>query len=494
MPPILTWKGVSMKYAEFKKIKNWRDIIESLKIITRIPIDRTRFDERKTYLYYLYKDRIMIARFAGMEIFDKVKNCLKEPISIDIPEYNMKLKPHQEIIHDYLMENIYTPERIQKGTAGCVATLGTGQGKTFLAMSFIDIFKVKTLIIVPGEPLLIQWRDILTEIFPQNKIGVFYGKKKQDGDIILMVANSALNSKFFNLTPFEYFTQFGFIVFDEIHKYPTPKIGGIFWRTCAPRVLGLTASPNSRRDEFDRVYFEHVGEWVECSKIPGFSFKGIQFTVEVHSIEYEGPPEYTKKLCGKGSTTTNVPLMVKQFMADPYRTSMIVNLIEYLFKSGRCIYIVSERRDHLVEIHNLLECRGLSADAPELISTVMGGTKEEKLKLTQEKANILLTTYGYGTEGISIDRMDTLLLISPRVSKMDQISGRIKRLGGDNSIVRRIYDIIDWNTTIKNQCYKRRASFRKDGYIVNSKNNIRINWRDDRCSPDKIFEGEFWFT
>lgn len=475
MPAVLTYKGVSISYKEFCKLKGYRDILKSLEIITTLPICKGRTCVKRTELYYKYGDRIMIARFAGFEIFPKVINCLKEHDEIIIDTCNLVLKPHQVSIYEHLMEYVYNDERIAKGTAGCVLSMGAGQGKTWTAMGFIAEFSVKTLIIVPGEALLVQWEKCFQTVFPTLKIGRFYGKKKTDGDIIIMVSKSAIADKFMGKSPIKYFSQFGFIVFDEIHKYPTPTLSKMFWRTCSSRVLGLTASPNSRTDEFDRVYFEHVGEWVKAEDIPGVSFDDIQFDVDVITIEYHGPPQFTEKKCARGSTITSAPLMVKQFMSDPYRTQMIVNLLKWLFNQGRNVYAVSGQRNHLTDIHDRLNKSGIVPDIPEVISTVMGGTDEKELELAQAHARTLLTTYGYGTEGISITCMDTLVLMSPQVSKMDQISGRVKRLGGDSSIRRRIYDIVDWNTSLKNQYYRRRSAFTALGYNILD-DHIKISW------------------
>jgi superfamily II DNA or RNA helicase len=504
MPAVLTYKGVSMKWADFCRLPNYKKILKSLTIVTKIPIGRGKSVEKRAELYYRYRDRIMIARFAAFKLFSRIKNYIRDCKPIRIPTCELEYKPHQQAIYEHLMLEVYTDDKIAEGTAGCVLKLGTGMGKTFLAMGLIAEFSVKTLIVVPNEAILNQWVKCLTAVFPGMDIGKYYGKKKLDGDVIVMIANSTIAKDFIvttvdmetkkkvkvHVSPIDYFSQFGFVVFDEIHKYPTPTLSGMFWRTCAGRMLGLTASPYSRKDKFDRVYFEHVGDLIEGEKVPGFSFDKVSFDVQVRTLEYTGPPEYTKQLTNANGITSTTK-MIKQFAADPYRNTLLVNVIVDLFNAGRCIYIVAEHRDHLTELCGLLKCRDLVTYAPE-ISNVMGGSRAEELEAAKEHARILLTTYGYGTVGISIDRMDTLVLASPRVSYMDQVSGRIKRLGGDLSIMRIVVDLVDWKTSLKSQYYKRAKSFREENYSMEPKNRLRISWEDPRCNPEMPFPGIFW--
>lgn len=503
MTGVLTYKGVSTKWAEFCKLPNYNEILKSMEIVNVSHIGKGRTKEKRTQVYYRYGDRIMIARFEGFQIFSKIINCIRKCETIDIDKCLLKLHKHQQTVFDYIMSEIYNDERVDAGNAGCVVKLRTGMGKTFLAMGLIAEFSVKTLIIVPNEAILEQWAEIIMDMFPNIRVGYYYGKKKRDGDIVMMVAKSASSPKY-NMgkildektqkkitswyTPIDYFSRFGFVVFDEIHKYPTEKLGKMFWRTCASRVLGLTASPYSRSDKFDRVYFSHVGELIDGEKVPGFTFDEIPFDVEVRRIEYHGPPEFTKPKKNRNGDNS-FPLMVQQCAADPHRNVMIVNLMENLLAAGRFIYAMAEHRNHLSLICGLLRNRGIVADTPE-ISNIMGGSTAEELNNAKKHAKVLLTTYGYGTAGISINRMDTLVLISPRVSYMDQVTGRIKRLGGDSSIKRIVVDIVDYNTSLRSQSYKRNSSFREEGYEIMDK--YVIDYFDDRCDENKRFSGDFW--
>ena len=70
-----------------------------------------------------------------------------------------------------------------------------------------------------------------------------------------------------------------------------------------------------------------------------------------------------------------------------------------------------------------------------------------------------MTTYPYSSTGVSIDKMDSLILATPRKSKMTQILGRIFRLGGDQSVKRFIVDIVDNKITLKSQYSARKKVY-----------------------------------
>ena len=90
----------------------------------------------------------------------------------------------------------------------------------------------------------------------------------------------------------------------------------------------------------------------------------------------------------------------------------------------------------------------------------MGSYKTSDLEeLKKNKQSIILTTYKYGSQGISIDKMDAIILCQPRKSDTEQTIGRILRASGNVESERIIIDIIDMCTTLKSQ-----FSFRKKIY------------------------------
>ena len=73
---------------------------------------------------------------------------------------------------------------------------------------------------------------------------------------------------------------------------------------------------------------------------------------------------------------------------------------------------------------------------------------------------MIFTTYGYMGTGKSIPKMDTILLLTPRRSGIEQIIGSIFR-PGKNKNERLVVDIIDWKINLKNQWYERKHIYEK---------------------------------
>lgn len=152
--------------------------------------------------------------------------------------------------------------------------------------------------------------------------------------------------------------------------------------------------------------------------------------------------------------------MVKQFIADENRNNIIIELVEKLYKQKRNIFIFFELREYAFTLSNKINDKlRLDKKDTEELSILMGGSTKDDIDNSQT-SQIILTTYGWGFQGLSIPKMDTIIFATPRKAKMTQIIGRILRKSGDSTIKRHIYDIIDFNTDIgKNQFNHRKNIF-----------------------------------
>jgi hypothetical protein len=114
---------------------------------------------------------------------------------------------------------------------------------------------------------------------------------------------------------------------------------------------------------------------------------------------------------------------------------------------------------------------------------VMGGVSKDKLKEAYDAecdASVVITTYDYLKVGVSIPRMDTMILTSPRRSGLTQIIGRISRRGGDVSKVRIVDDIYDVKTIFRGQLVDRLAAYKLRNGKIKKYNKIKYT----------AFEGE----
>jgi hypothetical protein len=142
--------------------------------------------------------------------------------------------------------------------------------------------------------------------------------------------------------------------------------------------------------------------------------------------------------------------MHKQSASDPYRVRLAVGLIKELFDAGHNIYVFAEERDMLGDLERAL---GVTS-----IGQFIGGMKDAEVKEVATR-QILLTTYGFASTGVSIDKQTAIVFYTPRRSNMKQILARILRRGGDTTIVRQVIDIVDERTPLRHQLGSRMCAY-----------------------------------
>lgn len=369
-----------------------------------------------------------------------------------------KLNDSQQIVVDGLMKNIYNNDNIKRGTSNCTFVMGAGKGKTFVAAGVIGQIGKTTLYIAPTKHLRVQAVDDLRKMYPAAIIYQVKGKEVTAilsgetkklfdfrlADICVCVINTAIKM------PTEFFNNFGFTVFDEVHMYCASEFSKIFWKSQTNCVMGMTATP-TRTDGFDLVYKKCVGDLVTADSIleaAEYVVNDVKFTGKVTAIYYYGPPEYTvttTRLVG-GKDTVYVQGIIKQLIEDEARNKMAVEEIMNLYKDiTRNIFVFSESRDHLILFADMLSNKIL-----EPAGILRGGVSRDQITLAVG-SRIILTTYSYSGTGVSIKKMNTLVFLTPRRSNMIQILGRILRLGGDHTIQREIIDIVDAKTPLRGQ-------------------------------------------
>lgn len=433
---------------------------------------------------------IIFPRFLGfkllkLNIINKITNNIENGEFVNLI-YEGKSNENQRIIIKYIMENIYTKRNLEIGKCGLTLKVLAGFGKTFIAMDLIGKIKQKTLIVVPNTYLLKQWVELLTQYFPNNTIGEYYGKIKKDGDIIVSIINSLVNDEF-ELKDYhnkkikkkysyeDFFKQFGFIILDESHVYCTDTFKVVYNRFQSTYMLGLSATPDERTNKCDLISHANIGEVMDAHALPDFIHSDIKFSADLHLIKYNAPDEYVKIHLNPTTNMICVPQMIEDIINDEYRNKLILNELLQLFELKLNIFVFSERRNHLEYLYSqfnyLLEERYNENNddylsVPELNINnnlvLYGGSSDDDIETAKKRSNVIFTTYSYSSTGVSIDKMNAVILSTPRRSKAKQIIGRIFRLNKENSHIKRIIiDIIDNKNVLKNQLYSRMDAYKE---------------------------------
>lgn len=406
----------------------------------------------------------------------KINVNLPQPKYVDkINEnQNFQLHDNQKIIVDYLMQNIYTLERINNATASCILNLRAGMGKTFVAAGLITKLKMRTLYIVPKRPLAEQALKDLRVCFPQLVINLFHkNPKKKDKsteyknqDITIIVIDSAL------LRDSDFFKDYSFVIYDEVHSYCSNKRKQIFKQMYARCCFGMTATSNDRTDNLDIIVHKELtfkcdNGVIFAENIPNFTYDSINFDCDVELLYYNVKNNYYSTPILNQQSKVDFLSTIKRILEDPDRMKLVINKLRELYdwvgpnNEKHNIYVFCELRDPLKDLYYEFIKHFDDVNAPEVKNDVkkfIGGIKKDEIN-EAKSARVLLSTYSYAGTGVSIDKMTAIVFLTPRKANMKQIIARILRRGGDTSIKRRIIDIVDSKSALRNQVYQRKKSY-----------------------------------
>lgn len=390
---------------------------------------------------------------------------------IETLEYTGELDHNQKLVVAALLRDHLSEERILAGSGAALLRLEAGRGKTFVAAAMIGALKLRTLYVVPKVPLqkqaVVDMRKVLSGSVSELNTATL--KRGALPDVAVVVINTAVK------LPSNIVTQFDMVIYDEVQKYRSAQRRSVFRHTMTWVNLGMTATPH-RKDGLDMIYKKElaigpsdgdgvVGGMLVADALAGYRPDDVIFDIRIHVIHYYGPDEYTKNIESTNGTLSAL-LMQKQFISDPYRMKLIARELSELInweqdgkKQG--IYIFCEEREQLEVVYRAL-CDEYTIDVPELdknIRRFTGKTKKGDLKEITQRATILLTTYGFSSEGISNNRMTAEIFCTTRRNNMEQIMGRILRRNGDPAVPRFIIDIIDERTALRHQFKTRKADY-----------------------------------
>lgn len=455
--------------------------------------------------------RIIVPRFGVFEILNAkyklASYCTKSQISpgddCDL-EFTGELTHNQIIICNYIMSEIFNKKRVTAGSAGCILDLEAGQGKSFVAAYIGYVLQKRFCVIVHSTSMVQQWITVLNRCFPNVTIGQYYGKKKVLGDIMVMVVDSANSTEFKfgsekkqtlqTFTYIEYYSMFGFIIFDECHEYCNNTDGKIFTKAQTSYMLGLSATPDENANKFDRIAWWGIGPVLTAKGLPGYQSIDANFTATVYKIQYLGPESHTRRLVNEATAMTSTAETINMICSDPYRTALVLDCIMKCLEQNRYTYVFAWTRDYLeqlrVALSDAYHIDGVIVSDEKEFIRLVGGSKAADLEHAELKSRVIFTTYAYGATGRSIIKMNAAVLATPRKSKMKQTIGRILRLGSDASINRLIYDICDWKLLLKNQWSVRNKYYKSKMFTIETvvkqytDVKISIDDLDDSVSAD----------
>jgi superfamily II DNA or RNA helicase len=403
---------------------------------------------------------IYIPRYYGIDNYGLPK---KSDLTENKSEFNFKsnLREYQNVIVNDCLDKI-------KKIGGGLLSVPCGYGKTIMALYIASQLKMKTLVLVHKTFLQDQWVERI-EQFTDAKIGIIRQDKIEieNKNIVIGMVQSITKRDYGENA----FDSFDFLIVDEAHRYGSRVFSTALQKIGAKYTLSLSATPK-RNDGLTKVI-----EWYTGPVLHRIEKKQNQDVVvkvfKFRSLNQKYFKDITRKYQGKLVPFT--VKMINNLIKIKHRDTQIVNIIMNLMKlePDRVILILSGRREHLGTLKDLVDTEVTKLVSEGTISEqeintrfYVGGMKQHQLDEASKNGNIIFGTYEMAQEGLDIDKLNTLILATPK-SNITQAIGRIMRkvlTTGDLKPL--IIDICDELSSFMGQSRKRISEYRSNKYKI----------------------------
>ena len=415
--------------------------------------------------------KIYIPRYYGQSNYGMATiNKLNAVETINI-NFSKTLKDKQKPIVEAFLKATDT-------VGGGIISIPCGYGKTVIALYICAQLKVKTLVVVHKEFLLNQWKERIKEFLPDAKIG------RLQSNVIYVEGYDIVIGMLQSLSMIDYdpsiFSKFGFVIYDECHHLGAETFSKALLKTGFKYTLGLSATPK-RLDGLSKIFEWNLGDIVYSIK------KREEENVLVKLINYEAEDsessessEDYSKIILNFKKQPNSAKMINNICAYKPRTYKLIDEIFNCLVEGRKILLLSDRREHLKTILELLEIQSNKYT----YGFYLGGMKEKELQET-EKKDVILGTFSMASEGFDCKYpLDTIILASPKTN-IEQSIGRILRQDKkDRKFVPLVVDMVDNFSLFAKQKLKRIKYYKKNNYKIETfdtnNNKLDITYDDTK--------------
>ena len=180
------------------------------------------------------------------------------------------------------------------------------------------------------------------------------------------------------------------------------------------------------------------------------------------------------KMRVKSDVRPNFVKMVSNIVEMEHRNNHIINIINTIrMDPERKILVLGDRKEHLkilkigVDKYIDLDIKNgeiLQDECNTYLYT--GALKDHERIEAEQNADILFATTGLANEGLDIERLNTIILVTPKKDVKQSVGRIMRKILNDGDIRPLIIDIIDDFSIFPNQ-YKKRLEFYKESkYIV----------------------------
>jgi len=459
---------------------------------SKLRFSRFKPKEEDKYDYFFYKD--------SKNIYLPRNYFLRDTKKI-VGHSTIKVNSDELVLRDYQIP--FMKEVLESGLNDCVWNMPCGHGKTTLAINYICKTKRITLVIVPTHFLLRQWKKRFSRFSTNYTIYTINTKETIPSDYNIYI--STIDTfKLLNQISRERIEKFcEMVIFDEAHRMGATTYHPIISNLGIPSRLALTATFR-RNDKREIILSKHFGkEFIMDNHLPKATVYPLQTNFECERVirvktipkllfKYFDEEELSKngnalinvsKECEKSislfadktlnkkdakvtnhflNNVVKKPLIsnIDTFVSeDVRRTYQVRRLIQKCLDEGRKPLVLGSRLSLLKKLHKqfLKSYNSVLVISENKIKD--DDTQEELL----QKADIIFGIKQLASEGLDVDSVDTLILVTPQADT-EQAIGRIQRIapGKKKPIV---YFLIDNCMFYRFMFNKAEISMRKNAYI-----------------------------
>ena len=333
----------------------------------------------------------------------------------------------------------------------------------------------------------------------QNDILVGYNNRKK-----ICISNKCI-VKNFDVYDIEVENNHNFVVITEndsgvvvhnCHHTASKIYSNSLYKTGAQYTIGLSATP-FRKDGLSKVMNWYIGN-------PMFSMKAKvnkQVIAKIFYYKSNDPLFREKKSWKHGGMSADVVKMVSNLCELKQRSNHIVSIINELRKfPERKILLLSDRKIQLSYLKTSIDESIASDVANGLIDeneckTFMytGDSKKDERKDAETNGDILFSTFALANEGLDIERLNTIILASPKVDIIQSVGRIMRKILKSGDVKPLIIDICDLLSVFKTQGAKREVQYKTTKYKIEHyylKNNKVITFDDFMMQEENLTQEE----
>lgn len=218
-----------------------------------------------------------------------------------------------------------------------------GSGKTIIGLKIIADKKQPALIIVHRKQLFQQWMERIESFLkiPKNEIGKIGQGKTKIGKEITVAMVQSLTKKVESL---EIEKHFKTIIIDECHYIPAETYAAVISKLSPYYQYGLTATPFRKNSDGKRI-FAYLGQLiVEIKPQEIETYQKARVVVRNTDLDFPF-----------NSKTDAFETLSKVLVHDSARNQSIVADIGTEIANGKRIVVITERKEHITILHQLLK-------------------------------------------------------------------------------------------------------------------------------------------